>query len=227
MEDLEYKNFHSRLIPNVPAERIIGIRVPVLRKYVKSLKDEEMIASFLHDLPHRYYEENNVHAFLIERCKSFDQCVEELERFLPYVDNWATCDSMLPKVLRKEKERLIQKIAEWIHREDEYAVRFGIKLLMDFFLEDDFQEEYLYWAAGVQREEYYIRMMQSWYVATALAKQYDAAVRLLHSGVLSDWVHNKAIQKAIESRRISKEQKDYLRTQKRPCRGSGRTVPEE
>lgn len=215
MQDMDYKRFHSQLIPNIPEERIIGIRIPVLRKYVKAWKEEAQIEAFMKDLPHFYYEENNVHAFLIERIESYDWCVAELERFLPFVDNWATCDTLSPKVLKKEKERLAEQAIDWIGREEEYTVRFGIKVLMDHFLEEDFREEDLYRVAGIQRDEYYIKMMQSWYIATALAKQYDAAERLLRSGCLSVWVQNKAIQKAIESRRIGREQKTYLRSLKR------------
>lgn len=215
MQDLEYKAFHCKLIPNIQKENIIGIRVPALRKYAKSMKDVKAISEFMEELPHKYYEENNLHAFFIENISDYDACIEELDRFLPFVDNWATCDSMSPKILLKDKNKLIEKACEWMNWKAEYAVRFGIGILMSYYLDKDFKEEYLYKVAAVNREEYYIKMMQSWYYATALAKQYDVVIKLFEGRVLEPWIHNKSIQKAIESRRITEERKQYLRTLRR------------
>lgn len=215
MQDLEYRRFQSRLMPTVEEESVIGVRIPLLRKYAAQMAKTEEGAQFMKELPHYYYEENNLHGFLIEKIKDYDECVKELDRFLPYVDNWATCDMMSPKILKKYPEKLIEKIREWIRSEDTYTVRFAIGCLMDYYLEEEFQESYLKMAADVESEEYYIRMMQAWYFATALAKQYEAALPLLQQNCLNEWVHNKTIQKAVESYRISLEQKNYLRTLKR------------
>lgn len=215
MQDLKYKNFQQKLIPNIKEEQVIGVRIPDLRNYVKTLRDQEMIRSFMNCLPHTYYEENHVHGFLIERIRSYDQCVEALEQFLPYVDNWATCDSMSPKILRTEPDKLLKQAILWMNRPEEYTVRFGIKVMMDVFLDENFEESYLYLIAKIQREEYYVKMMQSWYFATALAKQYESTIKLFENDQLELWVHNKSIQKAIESRRITTAQKDILRSMKR------------
>lgn len=215
MQDLEYRRFQSRLMPTVEEESVIGVRIPLLRKYAALLAKTEEGAQFMKELPHHYYEENNLHGFLIEKIKDYDECVKELDRFLPYVDNWATCDMMSPKILKKYPEKLLEKIREWIRSKDTYTVRFAIGCLMNDYLEEEFQESYLKMVANVESEEYYIRMMQAWYFATALAKQYEAALLLLQQNCLNEWVHNKTIQKAVESYRISPEQKNYLRTLKR------------
>ncbi len=218
MQDLEYRDFHARLIPNVEKEKIIGVRTPALRKYAKSLSLEEA-ENFMSCLPHEYYEENNLHAFLIERERNFDDCIKKLECFLPYVDNWATCDMMRPKVLGKYPEELLEYIDKWIAAADTYRVRFGLNMLMTYYLDDNFKEEYLERAAAVQSEEYYVNMMIAWYFATALAKQYEKALPFFTESRLPLWVHNKAIQKAVESRRITAEQKQYLRTLKKNKKG--------
>lgn len=211
MGEPAYRAFNAKLLPTVAPGRVIGIRTPILRKYAKELEDYE---DFLHQLPHQYFEENQLHAFLIEREKDFDKCLQKIEAFLPYIDNWATCDSMKPKVLQKEPKELLRHIQAWLHSPHTYAVRYGILLLMSFYLEDYFDAEYLQWTAEVHAEEYYINMMRAWYFATALAKQYEAALPYLTAKKLDLWTHNKTIQKARESRRLSTVQKEYLNTLK-------------
>lgn len=214
MQDLDYKSFHAKLIPNVDEKVIIGVRTPELRKYAKEFAKTGAAKEFIKILPHKYYEENNLHAFVLEQIKDFDTCVEEVERFLPYVDNWATCDMMAPKVFKKKLPQLLEKIKVWIQADDTYTVRFAIEMLMKYFLDDAFDVIYPKMVAEVKSEEYYINMMIAWYFATALAKQYDSILPLIENKKLESWTHNKAIQKAIESRRVSQEQKDYLRTLK-------------
>ena len=209
MGEEEYRDFSSKLMPTVNKSKVIGIRTPILRKYAKTLDNYD---NFLTELPHEYFEENNLHAFLIERETDFDRCIEMLDAFLPYVDNWATCDSMKPKVLKKEPERLLIHIEKWLNSKDVYAVRYAINLLMSFYLDDNFDEIYLRMVAKVTSDEYYINMMRAWYFATALAKQYKETLPYIENRELDSWTHNKTIQKATESYRISKEQKQYLRT---------------
>ncbi len=212
MGESEYREFSSKLMPTVDKSRVIGIRTPILRRYAKGLKNYE---DFLEELPHRYFEEDNLHAFLIEREKSFDRCIELLDAFLPHVDNWATCDSMKPKILKSEPQKLLVHIKRWILSADVYAVRYAINLLMSFYLDENFDKSYLELVAQVESDEYYINMMRAWYFATALAKQYDNTVIYLEENMLDTWTHNKTIQKAVESFRITKEQKLYLKTLKR------------
>lgn len=215
MQDLKYRDFHSKLMPTVDKEKIIGVRTPQLRKYASAFAKTEDAAAFLQNLPHQYYEEDNLHGFLIENMKDYNQCIENLDRFLPYVDNWATCDMMNPKVLKKEPEKLMAKIKVWLNAKETYVVRFAIGCLMNHYLEEHFTTECADLVAQVQLEEYYIQMMQAWYFATALAKQYDAILPYLLECRLTTWVHNKTIQKAVESYRITPEQKIYLKTLKR------------
>lgn len=215
LQDLKYKEFHKRLIPTIDANTIIGVRIPALRALVKEFSGTEEAAEFMKELPHAYYEENNVHAFLIEKIKDYDTCIRELDKFLPYVDNWATCDSMAPKVLKKHLPELMDKIKEWLASDQIYTVRYGIGLLMKFYLDEAFEEKYLQMVADVQSEEYYINMMIAWYFATALAKHYEKALSYLEEQKLDVWAHNKTIQKAVESHRITPEQKAYLKTLKR------------
>lgn len=212
MGEEKYREFSSNLMPTVEKGKVIGIRTPILRKYAKDLKDYE---DFLGDLPHKYFEENNLHAFLIEKEKDFDKCIEKLDHFLPYIDNWATCDSMKPKVLKKEPEKLLKHIKKWIESKDIYAVRYGINLLMSFYLDDNFDEDYLAIVANINSEEYYINMMRAWYFSTALAKRYKETLPYIENNLLDIWTHNKTIQKAIESLRISKEQKQHIKLKKR------------
>lgn len=218
LQDIKYKEFYSKLIPHMDSERIIGVRIPVLRKYVRSIYDTEEANNFLKQLPHLYYEENNVHGCLIENVKDYQTCIKLLNEFLPYVDNWATCDMLSPKVFKKNLPDLWNQIQIWIHAEHIYTVRFGIKMLMDYYLDEYFEMKYLDMVANVHSEAYYVQMMAAWYFATALAKQYEAALPYLENHKLPLWIHNKTIQKAIESYRITEEQKKYLKTIKRNMR---------
>lgn len=215
MQDEKYRDFHAGLIPNVAKENIIGVRTPVLRKFAKDFAKTKEAEIFLKTLPHQYYEENNLHGFLLETIQDYDKCVEAVERFLPYVDNWATCDSMSPKVFRKHLGALEEKINQWIRAKDTYTIRFGIEMLMKYYLNEAFDTKYCDMVAEIRSDEYYVNMMIAWYFATALAKQYDAVLPYIEQNRLAQWTHNKSIQKAIESRRITTEQKDYLRTLKR------------
>ena len=212
MQDLKYRDFHSRLLPGIDKETIIGIRTPVLRKFAKEFAKTEAAEAFLKELPHQYYEENNLHMMLITRIKDYPKCMEEVQRFLPYIDNWATCDFPEPKCFRKNKKAVLEEVRKWIASTETYTIRYGIGMLMRLFLDEDFSPEYLEMAAGVQSQEYYVNMMIAWYLATALAKQWDATIPYLEERKLSEWVHRKTIQKAIESYRITPEQKDYLKT---------------
>ena len=217
MQDTDYRDFHSKLMPNIAKERVIGVRTPQLRKYSRDLYKErrESADSFMNVLPHTYYEENNVHAFLIEQIKDYEECISELDRFLPYVDNWATCDMMAPKVFKKHLPQLLTDIKRWIASEHTYMTRFAIDMLMKFYLEEAFDIEYAEMVAAVQSEEYYIKMVVAWYFATALAKQYDVILPYIEENRLDVWTHNKTSQKAVESYRITSEQKEYLKTLKR------------
>ena len=214
LQDAGYRDFHAALMPTVDKALVIGVRMPALRALAKELKGTELAADFMAALPHKYYEENNLHAALIGHIRDFDACIAAVERFLPYVDNWATCDMMNPRALAKDKAALLERIRLWLQSGHTYTVRFGMEMLMNHFLEEDFREEDLALVASVQSEEYYVRMMQAWYFATALAKQYEAAVTYLEQRRLGAWVHNKTIQKARESFRVSQEQKDYLKSLK-------------
>ena len=216
LQDLSYRDFQSKLMPTVDKERVIGVRTPALRKFAKELaKDREAAAAFMNSLPHTYYEEDNVHGELIRAIRNYEVCVAALDRFLPYVDKWATCDMMSPKVFCKHRQALLGPIGRWLASDHIYTVRFAIKMLMDHYLEEDFAPEYLEWVAAVESEEYYLRMMQAWYFATALAKQYEAVVPYLVEHRLELWTHNKTIQKAVESYRITPQQKEFLRTLRR------------
>lgn len=211
MQDVEYKDFHAKLIPTVAPEAIIGVRTPELRKYARKLAKDPQIGDFLAQLPHQYYDENNVHAFVVEQIKDYEECLAQTERFLPYIDNWATCDMMAPKVFAKHKEELLEPVRRWIASSETYTIRYGVGMLMRFYLEEDFRQEYLQWVADISSKEYYVNMMRAWYFATALAKQYEAVIPYLEEKRLDDWTHNKAIQKACESYRVTAEQKKYLR----------------
>ena len=213
-QDIQYRDFQAKLIPNVEKESFIGVRTPVLRKYAKELLKEGDIIGFLNELPHKYFDENQLHAFIISGIKSFDECINEVERFLPFVDNWATCDQMSPKCFAKNKSGLLKHIDIWIKSDKTYTVRFAIGMLMSHFLDCDFDESYLRKVAAVKSDEYYINMMIAWYFATALAKQYDKTLPYIENKALDKWTHNKAIQKAVESYRITDEQKAYLKTLK-------------
>ncbi|MBP1532511.1 MAG: DNA alkylation repair protein [Ruminococcus sp.] len=212
--DEEYGKFQSKLIPEVADNNFIGVRTPELRKIAKTLSKYPNIGDFLNELPHRYFDEDQLHSFIISEIKDMDKCIEEVERFLPYVNNWATCDQLTPKAFKKHKDKLLEKIKVWIASDKTYTVRFAMEMLMTHFLDDEFDISYPEMVAGVKSEEYYIRMMQAWYFATALAKQYEAVLPFITEKKLEQWTHNKAIQKATESRRITPEQKDFLRNLK-------------
>lgn len=211
LQDMAYRDFHSRLMPGIDKETIIGIRVPVLRKYAKSIAGTELSEKFIKELPHRYYEENNLHMMLITGIKDYDRCISEIERFLPYIDNWATCDFPAPKCFEKHKKELLPFIKRWIDSGETYMVRFGIGMLMRLYLDTDFDPEYVRIVAEVKSDEYYVNMMIAWYMATALAKQWDVVIPYIEEHRMPDWVHRKTIQKAVESYRITDEQKRYLK----------------
>ena len=214
MQDKEYGIFQSKLIPTVDASFFIGVRTPQLRAFAKKLVKQEGIDEFLSALPHEYFDEYQLHAFVISEMKDYDRCINEVNTFLPYVDNWATCDQMSPKIFKKHKEELLVHIYEWLDSKETYTVRFAIGMLMEHFLDEDFDVKYAEAVSKIRSEEYYVNMMTAWYFATALAKQYDAIIPFIEKKRLDKWTHNKAIQKSIESRRISDEQKEYLRSLK-------------
>ena len=212
LQDEGYRAFHSRLMPTVPPETVIGVRVPALRRLAERLAGTPQAEAFLQELPHIYYEENNLHAFLLESIRDYDAALAATEKFLPYIDNWATCDSFCPKVFAKHKEDLLPVLRRWMASDHPYTVRYGMEMLMRYYLDEDFRPEHLAWAAAVHSGEYYINMMRAWYFATALAKQPEAALPWLTARRLDVWTHNKTIQKAVESSRIPAETKAFLRT---------------
>lgn len=215
LQDEKYGDFQYKLTPGVSRESIIGVRIPAARKLAKQYMKEAESAEFVRDLPHKYYDENMLHGLLLSEYKNFDECVKAVEEFLPYVDNWAVCDIMSPRVFKKHKDELLPKIKEWIASDHVYTCRFGMEMLMCHYLDDDFRAEYLELPANVHSEEYYVNMMIAWFFATALAKQWDAAIGYIEQDRLDTWVHNKTIQKARESYRITKDQKEYLKTLKK------------
>lgn len=214
LQDLKYKEFACKLMPTVNPETVIGVRTPDLRKLAREFSKTPEASEFLKILPHVYYEENNLHGFLIETIKDYDGAVAALDEFLPYIDNWATCDLLSMKIFKKHLPQLYEKIKVWLISGRTYTVRFGIGMLMSFYLDDAFRPEVLELVAGIRSEEYYLNMMIAWLFATALAKQYEAALPYIQEQRLEKWTHNKAIQKAIESYRIGDEAKAYLRTLK-------------
>ena len=214
LKDEKYKEFQKKLIPTVDENTVIGVRTPVLRKYAKDVSGTPGAVIFMQTLPHEYYEENNLHGMLIETMKDYDECIAYLDEFLPYVDNWATCYLISPRVFKKHKDELLVKIKEWMASDRVYTIRFGMEMLMTHFLDEDFKPEYLGMAADVHSEEYYVNMMIAWFFATALAKQYEASLPYIENHCMDRWTHNKTIQKAIESYRITDEQKRYLKSLK-------------
>ena len=214
LQDKAYRDFQSKLIPNVNPETVIGVRTPELRAFAKALVKEGEEVEFLGALPHQYFDENQLHAFILSEIKDYDRCMQETERFLPFIDNWATCDQLSPKVFKKHRQKLLPHIEKWIASEEVYTVRFAIGALMRYFLDDDFDLAYPELVAAVRSEEYYVNMMIAWYFATALAKQYESILPYFETQRLDDWTHNKAIQKAVESRRITMQQKEYLKNLK-------------
>lgn len=212
MQDITYRDFHSRLIPNIEKDRVIGIRTPILRKFAKEYAKTDDAQKFIRELPHYYYEENNLHMMIITGIKDYDTCVIEIERFLPYIDNWATCDLPVPKCFYRNKEKLLDNVISWIKSDDTYTIRYGIETLMSIYLDDAFESSYPRLVSKVISDEYYVNMMIAWYFATALAKQWEAVIPYIEEKRLPEWVHKKTIQKAVESYRITDEQKKYLRT---------------
>ena len=212
MQDTGYRDFHARLILTVEKEKIIGIRTPILRKFAKEFGKTERSEMFLKVLPHQYYEENNLHGLLIEQIRDYDKCLKELERFLPYIDNWATCDLLALHMMKKHRDIFIREIYRWMESDKPYIIRFGISMLMRHYLDEGFKPEYPEKVATIRSEEYYVNMMRAWYFATALAKQYEKILPFLEEQRMDIWTHNKTIQKSIESYRITQEQKDHLRT---------------
>ena len=211
LQDTKYRDFQSKLIPTVSSELFVGVRTPDLRKIAKKLVKRDDIQEFLHLLPHTYFDENQLHAFIISEIKNFDICIDEINRFLPFVDNWATCDQMSPKIFGKHKNELLGYIDKWINSGNTYTIRFGTGMLMEHFLDSDFDTSYAGKVAEIHSDEYYVNMMRAWYFATALAKQYDAVLPFIEGKKLDKWTHNKAIQKAVESRRITDAQKAFLK----------------
>ncbi len=212
--DEKYRDFHSALMPTVEKSAVMGVRTPVLRKFANEFSKTGDAEQFLNDLPHKFYEENNLHAFLLEKIRNYDELIEKLDEFLPFVDNWATCDMMRPKILKNNKERLLEDIRRWAKSPYVYEVRYAINCLMIYFLDDDFDEEFYDIVLGVKNDDYYIFMVKAWYFATALAKQYTSAVKVLEERKLDKKTHNKTIQKAVESYRLNQEEKAYLKTLK-------------
>ena len=211
-QDETYKEFQSKLVPNIDKETIIGVRTPQIRSIVKEIFGTEEANIFLKILPHQYYEENLVHIFLVSKIKDYNECVKEIERFLPYIDCWPVCDQATPLVFKKNHDKLLPYIKKWIKSNKVYTARFGIRMLMNEFLNDDFKEEYLELVSSKKGEDYYLKMMIAWFFATALAKQYNATIKYIENKCLDPWIHKKTIQKAIESYRVSDEHKEYLKT---------------
>ena len=219
LQDKEYMKFLSKLTPNVSEDTIIGVRIPEIRKLAKKLVKNNEYEDFLKELPHKYYDENLLHGAIISENKDFENCIELLNSFLPFVDNWAVCDTISPKIFKKHKKELIEKIKEWSQSDKTYTCRFGVEMLMTHFLDEDFKKEYLEIVANIHSEEYYVKMVIAWFFATALTKQWDYAVIYLENNKLDVWVHNKTIQKARESLRILEDKKGYLKRLKRKKEG--------
>ncbi len=215
LQDKGYRKMQITTIPSVKAESIIGVRTPALRALAKELSKRDDISLFLEDLPHKFFEENQIHAFILSGMKDAEECIKLVDKFLPYVDNWATCDQMSPKIFKKHKDLLLEYVNEWIKSDKTYVKRFAVGMLMEHFLDEDFKTSYLTKVSRIRSDEYYINMMTAWYFATALAKQYDAALPYIEKQKLDKWTHNKTIQKAVESYRITPEQKEYLKTLRR------------
>lgn len=212
-QDIIYKDFLAKLVPNIDSNNIIGVRTKEIRDYAKELVKEDY-SLFLREMPHKYFEENQLHAFIISEIKDYDECIAYLNTFLKYIDNWATCDQLSPKVFKKNTDKLLDQINIWIKSSEIYEVRFGINMLMKYYLDSNYKKEYLELVSKIKSNEYYINMMIAWFFATALVKQYDDAITYLENKKLDKWVHNKTIQKAIESYRITNTQKEYLKSLK-------------
>lgn len=215
LSDEKNADFSAKLTPGIDREKFLGVRIPASRKLAKEIIKENEHKDFLNSLPHKYYDENILHSILISEIKDYDECIKYVDEFLPYVNNWAVCDTMSPKAFKNKHERLMNDILRWVDSDQTYTIRFGLKILMAHFLDNDFKNEYLKIPAKIKSDEYYINMMIAWFYATALAKQWDSTIVYIENGVLDKWVHNKAIQKARESYRITAEQKEYLKSLKK------------
>lgn len=215
LQDKEYRDFQIKLIPNINSNTIIGIRTKELKKYAKELVKDNNYISFISDLPHKYFEENQLHAFIISEIKDYDKCIEYINKFLPYINNWATCDQMSPKIFKKYTNKLLDQVNIWIKSNKTYTIRYSILILMRYYLDDNFKKEYLEKVCNIESEEYYVNMMRAWYYATALAKQYKDTIVYIENNKLDTWTHNKTIQKARESYRIEEDKKEYLKGLKR------------
>ncbi len=214
LQDIKYRNFQAKLIPNINIANVIGVRTPELRSYAKELVKSNNYELFLNDLPHKYFDENQLHAFIISELKDYNECVSHVNKFLPYIDNWATCDQMSPKVFKKHHNELLKEIKVWIKSKKPYIIRFGICMLMQHYLDDDFDPKYIELVSRIKSDEYYVNMMIAWYFATALAKQYKDTIPYIENKKLDKWIHNKTIQKSLESYRIKEDEKEYLRSLK-------------
>ncbi len=216
IQDLKYRDFEKKLIPNIDSERIIGVRLPLIKAIADEMVKNNIESEFIGTLPHKYLEEDHLHSFIIAQIFDFDECINKLEKFLPYIDNWSVCDSLRPKCFKKHKDELSEKIRKWIKSEDTYTVRFAIEMLMVHFLDDYFSDDHFVLVSEVNSDNYYIKMAVAWYFATALSMQYEKALEFIEHNLISDiWTHNKAIQKALESNKISTERKMYLKSLKR------------
>ena len=214
LQDKKYRELQIKTIPNIDPDTIIGVRTPELRKFAKELFKNNKYKDFIEELPHKYFDENQLHAFIIFESKDYDECITLVNKFLPYINNWATCDQGTSKLFKKHTDELLKEIKKWIKSKETYTIRFGISSLMRYYLDDKFKPEYLEMVSKIKSDEYYVNMMKAWYFATALAKQYDEAIKYIENKKLDIWTHNKTIQKAIESYRITDKQKDYLRSLK-------------
>lgn len=214
LQDEKYRDFQVKLIPTVDPATVIGVRTPELRKLAKELSKRDDIDAFLETLPHNHFDENQLHAFILSGMKDFTKCMTGVCGFLPFIDNWATCDQLSPKVFGKNKAELLAYINEWLQSDETYTIRFAAGMLMEHFLDDDFDIKYPEMVAGIESDEYYVNMMRAWYFATALAKQYDSVISFIEEKRLDKWTHNKTIQKSVESYRITPEQKAYLKSLK-------------
>ena len=212
--DAEYSKFQHKLIPNIAEESIIGVRTPILRKIAKDISKSTDCETFLNALPHKYFDENQLHTFILSEIKDFDKCIYEVEKFLPYINNWATCDQLSPKIFAKHLPEIQEKIFQWLKSNETYTIRFGIGMAMAYFLGENFNQGIMEEISKIRNEEYYVKMMTAWYFATALTKNWNDAIKIIESKKMDTWVHNKTIQKARESYRIAKAQKDYLQTLK-------------
>lgn len=215
LQDKEYRKIQVKTITNIDPDTIIGVRTPELKKLANEMFKSGNYKSFIEDLPHKYFDENQLHAFIISKIKNYDECLDAFNKFLPYIDNWATCDQSCPNAFKKNSDKLIKEIKVWIKSKKTYTIRFGISMLMRNYLDDNYKEEYLELVSKIRSNEYYVNMMIAWFFATALAKRYDDTIKYIENEKLDIWTHNKTIQKAIESYRITIEQKEYLRSLKK------------